>query len=137
MPVIGFFAYFMRKKESMPLIVPAIIITNGVWWVTFNYLDAFIWATIAHSIQYLVIIFIFQHKESNKPSRSFFNYSFKIFGICIILGYVLFNVWPYAYELLGLGYAESLLIVAAIINIHHFYVDGFIWKQSKPKRQIA
>ena len=28
----------------------------------------------------------------------------------------------------GFGMAESMLLVVATINIHHFIVDAFIWK---------
>ena len=30
--------------------------------------------------------------------------------------------------LAGFGPAESVLLVVAVINIHHFIVDAYIWK---------
>jgi hypothetical protein len=50
------------------------------------------------------------------------------YAACLALGYLLFEIWPFAYVLLGFGVAESMLLVAAVINLHHFIVDAFIWK---------
>ena len=50
------------------------------------------------------------------------------YSACILLGYGLFNCWPRAYMLAGFGPAESVLLVVAVINIHHFIVDAYIWK---------
>jgi len=44
------------------------------------------------------------------------------------LGYLLFLAWPRAFVLAGFSYAESLLLVISVINIHHFLVDAFIWR---------
>ena len=46
----------------------------------------------------------------------------------LALGYLLFYVWPFAYRLAGFGLAESMLLCAAVINIHHFIVDRYIWR---------
>jgi len=50
------------------------------------------------------------------------------YGASVALGYALFYCWPYAYVLAGFGAAESMLLVAAVINIHHFIVDRYIWR---------
>lgn len=31
-----------------------------------------------------------------------------------------------------MGLAESMLMVTAIVNIHHFIVDRFIWRLRRP-----
>ena len=38
---------------------------------------------------------------------------------------------PQAYVFAGFGMVESLLLVTAAINIHHFIVDQFIWRLKK------
>jgi hypothetical protein len=47
---------------------------------------------------------------------------------CLLLGYLLFQVWPYAYVAVGFSQAESMLIVVAVINVHHFVADAFSWR---------
>jgi hypothetical protein len=44
------------------------------------------------------------------------------------LGYALFYCWPYAFRMVGFGQAESMLLVIATINVHHFIVDRYIWR---------
>ena len=44
------------------------------------------------------------------------------------LGYALFQCWPLFYTTVGFGGVESILMVIAAINVHHFIVDGFIWR---------
>ena len=43
-------------------------------------------------------------------------------------GYALFYCLPHGYALAGFGLGESMLLVTAAINVHHFIVDGFIWR---------
>jgi hypothetical protein len=50
------------------------------------------------------------------------------YAVCVVSGYLLFQVWPHAYTLAGFSFAESFLVIVAIINIHHFVVDAFIWR---------
>ena len=49
-------------------------------------------------------------------------------SVCVVLAYALFNCLPQAYVLAGFGLAESMLLVTAAINIHHFIVDAYIWR---------
>ena len=55
------------------------------------------------------------------------------------LSYGLFNVLPHAYVLAGYGMVESMLLVTAAINVHHFIVDAYIWrlKKSDGNRRIV
>jgi hypothetical protein len=55
-------------------------------------------------------------------------HSLWFYGACLALGYLVFNAWPYVYVLAGFPWSESVLIVAAIINLHHFAVDRYIWR---------
>ena len=44
------------------------------------------------------------------------------------VAYALFSCLPQAYRWAGFSYVDSLLLVAAAINVHHFVVDAFIWR---------
>ena len=50
------------------------------------------------------------------------------------MGYALFEIWPYVYVLAGFGFAESALMCAAVINLHHFIVDRGIWQTRRDPR---
>ena len=51
---------------------------------------------------------------------------------------VLFFVIPVlTYVPFGYDAAASIWMMAVIINLHHFIVDGFIWKSGKARGQSA
>lgn len=131
----------LRGRQGLPLISWLIIFTNGIWWMTLNYLQAFVWATIFHGLQYLAIVIIFHAKErsgspTNRHSPRYHVLWF--YGVSAVLGYLLFQVWPYAFVLGGSGMAEAVLTTTAVINIHHFVVDRYIWRLRKdPNYEIA
>ena len=50
------------------------------------------------------------------------------YSASLLLGYFLFETWPFAYVRMGFGLAESMLITTAVINVHHFIVDAYIWR---------
>lgn len=127
------FARHQRGPGRMPMISLLLMFTNAAWWITLNYMDAFVWATVFHGIQYLAIVTIYQVKEDLRqaPVRPWWAYAARFYLICLALGYFLFQAWPHAFVLAGFGYAQSLLLVVATINIHHFIVDAYIWRLRK------
>jgi hypothetical protein len=125
------FAKVWRSGRPMPLISLLVVLANGVWWITLTHLNAFLWATVFHGIQYLMIVFVFHAKEQtalpgNRHGPLY--HSLWFYGACLVLAYALFRLLPLGYVWLGFGYTESLLLVVAAINLHHFVVDGFIWR---------
>ncbi len=55
-------------KARLPVISLVAMIANGLWWVSFNYWDAFIYATIFHGLQYLAISLVFHVRDSERRS---------------------------------------------------------------------
>ena len=130
------------KAGAMPLISVLMLVTNAVWWFLLPPLQAFAWATIFHGIQYLAIVIIFHVKDQTARPDNRHGVGYHIlwfYGVCLLLGYGLFHCFPLAFVFVGFGRVESLLLVAAVINIHHFFVDGYIWrlKKTDSNRQIV
>lgn len=133
-PVIFFARSLFTAKSRLPLISLMAMIANGVWWVTLTYWDAFIWATIFHGLQYLAIALVFHVKDRQRQEatpRPWWHHAAGFYAACLGLGYLLFQVWPHAGPLVGFAYAQTMLLVVAVINIHHFIVDAFIWRLRK------
>ena len=119
------------KQRFAPLITPLAIVTNGIWWLVLPTLDAFIWATIFHGIQYLAIVVIFHVKDQmqlprNRHSRAYHVAWFYLVSLGI--AYCLFSCLPSFYIFAGFGEVESMLLVVVAINLHHFIVDAYIWR---------
>ena len=142
LPVIGFAApvafaawLWTRPTGPPPLIAILVLLTNAAWWFLLPPLQAFAWATIFHGLQYLGIVTVFHVKDraAARPddARPAWRHALTFYAACVALGYVLFNVLPHAGRALGFGLVESLLLVSAAINVHHFIVDAFIWRLKK------
>jgi hypothetical protein len=120
-----------RRGQAFPLISLLIMLSNGIWWIVFTYLQAFLWATVFHGIQYLAIVTIFHVREQRERPNSRHGavvHALGFYAACLVLGYLLFEVWPYAFVWAGFPLSQSLLLVSAVVNIHHFVVDRYIWR---------
>jgi hypothetical protein len=140
LPYVGFAAPLLllaktwRGGNGMPLIAALTLVTNGVWWFVFTGLQAFLWATVFHGIQYLVFVLIFHVREQMARPDNRHGVAYHVaafYGACVLLGYGLFQTLPWAYTMAGFGMVESMLLVVAAINVHHFIVDAFIWRLRK------
>ena len=132
-PAVIFLLHQREGRSRLPLISLLILLSNSVWLVGLGYTTPLTIAvvTVFHGLQYLAILTIFHVKERVRAPagpRAWWSQALGFYAACLALGYVLFQVWPYAYVLLGFGFAESVLLVIAAINVHHFVVDAFIWR---------
>ena len=137
-----FVRIWRTQGVPMPAISALMLVTNAIWWFVLSPMDAFVWATIFHGIQYLAIVIIFHVKDQKARPDNFHGTTYHVlwfYGASLALGYGLFNCVPRAYMLAGFGPVESILLVVAAINIHHFVVDAFIWrlKKTDTNRQIV
>jgi hypothetical protein len=131
LPALVVLRLYRQGKTTLPWISVAVLLSNCVWLITLGRAGAFAWATVFHGLQYLAIVTVFHVKDrldlpGNRHGWAWHTATFYL--ACLALGYLLFEIWPFAYVLMGFGLAESMLLVAAVINLHHFIVDAFIWK---------
>jgi hypothetical protein len=131
LPVVLYGGLLLRRRVGLPLISLLTIFTNGIWWVALPYVDALLWGTVFHGVQYIAIATIFHVKDQmQRPSNrhGWLHHSARFYVMCVALAYLLFQVWPFAYILLGFGWAESMLLVTAVLSLHHVIVDAYIWR---------
>jgi hypothetical protein len=130
-PVALFLRLGRQGRVGMPLISLLTVFTNGIWWVTLQYGNAFVWATIFHGVQYLCISAIFHVKEQTQQPdnrRGWPYHVLRFYFLSAILAYCLFHVWPVAYLLAGFGWAEAMFLTTAVLSLHHVVVDAYIWR---------
>ena len=131
LPFLLYAAYWRRHGRPAPLISLSSVLANGVWFALVGYRDAVVWATIFHGLQYLAIALIFHVRDQlARPQnrRSALQHGLRFYGASFALGYALFHLLPQAFVFAGFGIVESMLMVIAAINLHHFVVDAFIWR---------
>ncbi|MBA3713265.1 MAG: tetratricopeptide repeat protein [Pyrinomonadaceae bacterium] len=85
---------------------------------------------IMHAAQYMWITSYYARREAQQQGNGAASWSpWVYFGTLVIGGIVLFVPGPWLISyVLRYDYAASFLIFTAVINIHHFMLDGAIWK---------
>jgi len=83
---------------------------------------------VLHSAQYLWVTSYYQQREARAAGQS----QWRIMGYFLTLaagGIALFIPGPWLVSyLLHFDFTTSLLIFTALVNIHHFILDGAVWK---------
>lgn len=143
LPLVLFWQLHRMRKKNVPLITVLLQISNGIWWLGTTYLSAWWWTAMLHSIQYLIIVVVLHVREQMAVAPSKPNplhqpafYALAFYGLSFVLGVFLFFGVPAAYVRMGFDATESYVLFAVIINLHHFIVDGFIWR-NKPRGNTA
>jgi hypothetical protein len=130
-PLVLYARVWRSPSGPMPLISLMTLVSNAVWFFVLDPLNAFLWATVFHGIQYLAIVMIFDVRDQTARAgnaRGPLFHSLWFYGASLLLGYGLFVLLPNAYRLAGLEYADARLVSISIVNIHHFIVDAYIWR---------
>jgi tetratricopeptide (TPR) repeat protein len=83
---------------------------------------------VMHSAQYLWITSYYARREAaTTPSRPWRPFSY--FAILVVGGIALFIPGPWLSSLVfHFDFTRSFLLFTALVNIHHFILDGAIWK---------
>jgi len=135
-------AAFWRMARSVgarPLLAPAVLTGTQLLWFVLpalmgrfgglelpaSYFSAGILAFM-HCAQYLWITTYYARRESAEGS----GFSFaRYYGVLVVGGLALFVPGPWiASRILGHDFVESFMIFMALVNLHHFILDGAIWK---------
>jgi hypothetical protein len=125
----------LEQKRLIPPIVLLPALTHFIWFVPGAGLRPF-WIAVPffHSLQYLLIALVMQLKvridaAGGEHSWQRVGAEARRWGSRNILGgLLLFVGLPAAFSWLPLPLMTTAGILAAAVNIHHFFVDGVIWK---------
>lgn len=125
-------AFFATAGRRMPLIAVALVATNALWWLTLSYDDAWTWAALAHGIQYLLVVGIFDARDHAGDDGPQLRRGLGFYGLCVVLGVILFMLLPAGVSIgAGIDFDVTIKVLFAGIILHHFIVDGFIWKRKR------
>ncbi|HTK28613.1 MAG TPA: hypothetical protein VL309_03630 [Vicinamibacterales bacterium] len=143
LPVSLFWQLHRMRGRNVPLISLVLQITNGLWWLGTDYINAWYWTAMLHSTQYLIIV-VTRHVQEQmartdaKPKlHKPFVYGSIFYGVSFVLGIVLFFIVPLVYVPFGFTATQSFMMMTVVINLHHFIVDGFIWRTRPPGAKPA
>lgn len=138
LPVSLFWQLHRSRGRSVPLISLLLQVTNGIWWLGAEYPDAWFWSALFHSLQYLIVATAMHvnQRSGAAPRHLRLLAGASFYGTSLGVGALLFLAVPLVYMQFGFTVAASFTTVSWVINLHHFIVDGFVWR-SRPARGTA
>jgi hypothetical protein len=134
-------AKLIRKSGWRPMTAPLVLFSTQLMWfvlptivelVTGVHTSATRYSSgvlaVMHSAQYLWITSYFARRESEADRKTSWKPA-RYFGVILFGGIALFIPAPWmASWVLDRDFTTSVLTVTALINIHHFILDGAVWK---------
>ncbi len=124
---------YQRAGERLPIILPIVVVAQYVWFVV-GYLapSFYVFVPAFHALQYLLIAWVMELKETR--SRRTPGQITAVWGTLNLLGGAgLFWALPRACQPFGVPLDLATGVVIAGVQIHHFFVDGVIWKLRNPR----
>lgn len=143
LPLSLFWQLRRRRGRQVPLISLLLQITSGIWWLGSDYLNAWFWTALFHSLQYLVIVTM-RHIDERVPDRrragrfAAMWHGTTFYAASLAVGWALFFAVPSVYHVaFGFPGVECYAMMTLVINLHHFIVDGFIWRSPRRASEAA
>jgi len=118
-------------SQSLWFVVPSATrlwgLTGGVLPFSAKHnLYAFMWVAIGHSVQYLWVTSYYARREGRLGRPGGY------FAKCVLAGAAIWHIPALLFApgfFGGVAYSDGLrLLVASVVNLHHFLLDGAIWK---------
>lgn len=122
-----------QKGLSARIAVPYVAL--HVWYVVlYFYPKALFWIQLSHAVQYLPFPMRVElnRAEPSVEGRGQATVGVKFALTLLGLSGLMFGVLPNIATTMGPGAQSVWVIIAAIINIHHYFIDGCIWHISNP-----
>jgi hypothetical protein len=130
----------VRERRLLPAIVLLPAVTQFVWFVLGTQVPSFNeFVPFFHSLQYMLIAWLMQLKEKLDsrglhPSRRYVLSESARWGLVNFGGGVLlFWLLPRLGASAGFTLPFATAVVLSAVQIHHFFVDGVIWKLKNPR----
>ncbi len=130
----------VKAGRMVPPIVLLPIVTQAIWlYLAADMPQFYLFVPFFHSLQYLLIAWALQLKEKMDeggigPSRKYVvSESARWGAINVGVGALLFWVVPMLASSWEPHPGYAVAIIAIAIQMHHFFVDGVIWKLRNPK----
>jgi hypothetical protein len=143
LPLSLFWQLHRMRGKNVPVISLVLQLTNAMWWLGTTYLNAWFWTAMLHSIQYLIVV-VERHvadqmarTDRRGPLHRPLVYAAGFYGVSFVLGVVLFFLTPMIYVPFGFTATQSFTMMTWVINLHHFIVDGFIWRTKPAEKKPA
>lgn len=124
---------YSRSGELPPYILAIVVAAQFVWFVVGYHAPAFyLFVPAFHSLQYLLIAWVMEMRESTGKASAGVATA-RWYGLNVIGGAALFWGLPQVIHQWGVPIDLATAVLIAGVQVHHFFVDGVIWKLRNPK----
>ena len=138
--LLGVARWCLRNRRLLPPIILLPAATQYVWFVVSSHWLSFqSFVPFFHSLQYMLIAWSMQLKEKMDreqiaPSRRYVLAESLRWGLINLAGgwFLFFGLPSWVLPRLGFEPGLSMAVVLSAVQIHHFFVDGVIWKLKSP-----
>jgi hypothetical protein len=152
--IAGAWAFFSAHSRGQSIPLRAILPWLALYfWYPFWYYvpGGFLWVQLSHALQYLAFPMrveinrfdVMREKghevERERTSANRIQHVFLVYGTLVLCGSIVLHGPPLATQAFGEGWYSNdtarLLFAgfASCIAIHHYFIDGAVWKLSNPK----
>lgn len=131
--ICGFISISKRLGKLPPLRVTTPFAALLGWFALLNYIPgSLVIVQFFHALQYLIFPVRVEANRVNRikgdsqarPTRHLLEYTASLLAVAAIV----FLLVPNLIRSWGTGYEAYAIVFVSFINIHHFYIDGVIWK---------
>jgi hypothetical protein len=134
--------FYRRNRRGLPPVVNTIVAAHVVWFTMTQFPILIAFVPFLHCLQYLFVTAFFDFKEQRAqktvPELTLAQYFrstmfFRYYATQVAIGLGLFIFLPLVLTSAGAG-PRALVgaVVISILNLHHFILDGAIWKLRSP-----
>jgi hypothetical protein len=129
---------YRRLHRLPPLRVLIPFCANFFWYaLLYRYPNTLFWVQLSHALQYLIFpMRVELNRHAQQPSwkpRNPFLYLIIYFGALVATGYLTFYGIGDLLSWSNNGYGAYSAVITSLVNIHHFYIDGCVWKIRNPE----
>ncbi len=116
----------LLSTQFLWFLIPSLLVATGRWNMMQGRYSAGILA-VMHSAQYLWITSYYARREATSKTSRWHGLAY--FTILVAGGIALFVPGPWlASYVFHFDFTSSFLIFTSLVNLHHFILDGAIWK---------
>jgi hypothetical protein len=130
--------FYRRNRSGLPPVVNTMVAAHVVWFTMTQFPLLIAFVPFLHCLQYLFVTAFFDFKEQRAERRGpeltltqYFKSTmfFRYYATQVVVGLGLFIFLPLVLTSAGAG-SRALVgaVVISILNLHHFILDGAIWK---------
>ena len=136
---VGFALFGLRTRRVPPLRIVVPFVAICMWYAFFYvYPGGAIWVQVFHALQYMIFPVRVEinrtiARHPGVGSGGLTLHMIFYFATMVVLGYFVFQGVGDVLQLINSRITDIGIVVGTAVNIHHYYVDGSVWKMSNPR----